>query len=80
MRHRSSVQQLLLSINSILDYLDGTIKSHVDMIFLDFKKAFDSISHNELLVKLWHFGITGDLWYWFKAYYSGTSTFPRIYQ
>ena len=50
MRHRSSVQQLLLSINSILDYLDCTIKSHVDMIFLNFRKAFDSASHNELLV------------------------------
>ena len=77
-RHRSSVQQLLLSINSILDYLDGTIKSHVDMIFLDFRKAFDSVSHNELLVKLWHFGITGDLWYWFRAYLTDRNQYVSI--
>ena len=47
-RHRSSIQQLLLLINSILDYLDGIIKSHVDMIFLDFRKhliAFHIMSY-----------------------------------
>ena len=77
-RHRSSIQQLLLLINSILDYLDGIIKSHVDMIFLNFKKAFDSVSHNELLVKLWHFGITGDLWYRFKAYLTDRKQYVSI--
>ena len=39
-----------------------------DFLYLDFKKAFDSVLHNELLVKLWSFGITGSLWHWFKAY------------
>ena len=77
-RHRSSVQQLLVSINSILHYLDGTIKSHVDMIFLNFRKAFDSVSHNELLVKLWHIGITGDLWYWFRAYLTNRKQYVYI--
>ena len=38
------------------------------MIFFDFRKTFDSVSHNVLLVKLWHFGITGDLWNWCRAY------------
>ena len=78
MRHRSSVQQLLLSINSLLDYLDGTIKSHVDMIFLDLKKALVAFHINELLVKLWHFGITGDLWYWFKAYLTDRKQYVSI--
>ena len=48
------------------------------MIFHDFKKAFDSVSHNELLVKLWHFGITGDLWYWFKAYLTDRKQYVSI--
>ena len=30
-------------------------------------QAFDSMSHNELLLKLQKYGITGDLWLWFKA-------------
>ena len=77
-KHRSSVQQLLLSINNILTYLDNPTCSHVDMIFLDFKKPFDSVSHNELLVKLWHFGITGDLWYWFRAYLSDRKQYVSI--
>ena len=31
-----------------------------DVIHLDFKKAFDSVAHNELLLKLWHIGILGN--------------------
>jgi len=40
----------------------------VDTVFLDFKKAFDSVPHNELLLKLWRIGITGKLWVWFQEY------------
>ena len=36
--------------------------------YLDFKKAFDSVPHINLLIKLWSFGITGSLWEWFKSY------------
>ena len=41
-----------------------------DVAYLDFKKAFDSVAHSELLYKLWSFGITGKLWLWIKAYLS----------
>ena len=37
-------------------------------MYLDFSKAFDSVSHPELLVKLGRLGITGSLWMWFKEY------------
>ncbi len=40
-----------------------------DIVYLDFRKAFDSVGHKELLFKLWLMGITGDLWFWFKSYY-----------
>ena len=39
-----------------------------DMIYLDIKKAFDSVAHEELLFKLWRMGITGTLWKWFQNY------------
>ena len=40
----------------------------IDVIYLDYYKVFHSVSHNELLLKLWKYGITGDLRLWFKAY------------
>ena len=34
------------------------------------RHTLDSVPHNELLVKLWSFGITGNLLEWFQAYLS----------
>ena len=62
-RKHSSLQQLLIFINNIM-----SPSKHTDVLYLDFKKAFDSVAHNELLVKLWRFGITGNLWHWFRGY------------
>lgn len=57
--NRSSTQQLLLFLHHILSSLSST-----DVIYLDFQKAFDKVSHTELLLKLWSIGISGDLWMW----------------
>ena len=40
----------------------------VGIVFVDFKKAFDSISHPLLLQKLHRVGISGDLWSWIDSY------------
>ena len=50
-----------------------TSKDEIDVIYIDFRKAFDSASRNELLVKLWNIGITGTLWKWFESYLSNRS-------
>ena len=55
--NRSTLQQLLLFVNEIINS-----HSPVEVIYLDFKKAFDSVAHHELLHKLWNFGITGNVW------------------
>ena len=54
--NRSTLQQLLLFLNEIVNS-----RSPVEVIYLDFKKAFDSVAHHELLHKLWNFGITGNV-------------------
>ena len=44
-------------------------KSTVDMIYLDFSKAFDKVDHGILLHKLKDLGITGRLVVWFFQHY-----------
>ena len=64
----STSQQLLLFFHQLI-----TSKDEIDVIYIDFRKAFDSVPHNELLVKLWNIGITGTLWKWFESYLSNRS-------
>ena len=54
---RSAVQQLLLFINELLEVKRTNKVS--DIIYLDFKKAFDSVTHTKLLHRIRSFGITG---------------------
>jgi hypothetical protein len=43
-------------------------RGQVDVIYLDFSKAFDSVSHAHLVKKLQTFGINGRLLKWFRSY------------
>ena len=45
----------------------------VGIVFVDFRKAFDSISHHVLLQKLQGVGVSGDLWSWIKDYLTNRS-------
>ena len=67
----STTQQLLNFSSLISNTLNEN--SQVDVIYLDFCKAFDKIPHDKLLHELWSFGVTGNLWHWFKAHLSSRS-------
>ena len=66
LRGRSAFQQLLVFYTDIQESVSACSQS--DVIYLDFTKAFDSVPHNELLVKLRSLGICGQLWSWFRCY------------
>ena len=72
LKGHSPLQQLLVFWSTVIN------EPLTDTIYLDFRKAFDSVSHNELLFKLWQFGITGSLWMWFRAYLSDRHQFVSI--
>ena len=57
LRGRSCTQQLLMFLNKV--YRCAANNTQCDTIYLDFRKAFDSIPHTNLLVKLYKIGITG---------------------
>jgi len=73
---RSTTQQLLSYLNNIYK---ATSQGHqTDSIYLDFRKAFDSVPHNKLLDKLINYGITGPLWNWFNNYLNNRSQCVKI--
>ena len=64
---RSCGTQLIVTHNQWATALDQG--RQVDVVFLDFSKAFDKVNHAILLQKLCNFGITGSL-QWCKSYLS----------
>ena len=53
-------------------------KLFVGILFVDFTKAFDTVSHNILLQKLNDLGIRGDICLWLKSYLTERKQFVRI--
>ena len=52
--------------------------SCIDMIYLDFSKAFDKVDHGILMHKLRNMGITGNLGKWLLDFLSDRKHFVRI--
>ena len=69
LRGRNCTTQLIQVYHKILKALDN--KHSVDVIYLDFQKAFDKVSHHLLLRKLSKHGFYGSIFNWFKSYLSG---------
>ena len=54
------------------------MKYVLDVIFVDFRKAFDAIPHSILLQKLHSLVVAGDLWCWIRDYLSGRTQVTTI--
>ena len=67
----SCTSQLIHLFHEWAKALDKHLSTNV--IFLDFEKAFNSVPHNRLLLKLERFGITGSLLSWLSNFLLGRS-------
>ena len=65
-RGRSCLSQLLTYFENVLTRLEEN--RCVDVIYLDFSKAFDKVDHLILLEKLRLLGITGKLYNWIRSF------------
>ena len=65
---RSCLTNLLDFYNEVYNVYDET--KAVDVIYLDFQKAFDKVPHQRLLIKLKTHGVTGNLLKWLEDWLS----------
>ena len=76
--HRSCVTQLLEVLNDLSKMIeDGDC---IDIIYLDFSKAFDTVPHQRLLTKLNAYGIDGNLLKWIESFLSERRQRVRVNQ
>ena len=75
-KNRSCITQLLQVLNDFSNYIDqGT---PFDAIYLDFRKAFDTVPHQRLLTKLKAYGITGNLYHWIESFLTDRTQYVRV--
>ncbi|CAB4042102.1 Hypothetical predicted protein [Paramuricea clavata] len=58
--------------------LDVSYEDPVDLIYLDFQKAFDKVAHERLLLKLESYGITGQVHDIIRNFLTGRSMTVRV--
>jgi Reverse transcriptase (RNA-dependent DNA polymerase) len=68
---RSCLTNLLTFFEDVTDYVDKG--NAVDVIYLDFQKAFDKVPHKRLLRKVQFLGINGQIYKWIENWLSQRS-------
>ena len=68
MSRRSTSTQLLESMNDWSTAVDSG--QCIDVCYIDFKSAFDTVSHIKLLNKLSSYGLSDNMWLWLSAFLS----------
>ena len=68
-KRRSCETQLLVTHNDLINAMDK--KKSSDVIILDFTKAFDTVPHRRLLLKLKHYAISSHILSWLSSFLVG---------
>ena len=73
---RSCTTQLLEVMNDFTSFYDDNLP--FDVIYLDFKKAFDTVPHFRLINKLRRYGIDGNILKWIDSFLSNRTQQVKI--
>ena len=76
MPNRSCQTNLLEFLDKVLEMLDDN--DPVDIVYLDFSRAFDQVSHVKLLQKLDNLGIRGKIKRWIKSWLENRTQYVEI--
>jgi len=75
-RRRSTCTNLLESLD------DWTLciqtRQQVSVVYIDFSKAFDVVSHNKLIARLYSYGVRGSVLLWIKNFLSNRTQQTRV--
>ena len=66
---RSCLTNLLEFLDLVSNYVDQGIP--VDVIYLDFQKAFEKVSHTKLIVKMKWYGVSSEIVRWVGNWLTG---------
>ena len=73
---RSTETQLLTCLHHWQKALDSN--TPVDVIYMDFRKAFDSVPHARLVKKLSSYGVQGNLLKWIESFLTGRTQHVNV--
>ena len=74
----STSHAMLDSTTTAYDNIDNNL--HTGLVFIDFKKAFDTVCHKILMTKLAHYGIRGVAFKLLSSYLSGRQQYVNFKQ
>ena len=72
-KSHSTYQALTILMDKLIKSIENG--DHVVCVYLDFSKAFDTVNHTILLIKLHHHGIRRQALNWFKSYLENKKQF-----
>ena len=77
---RSYLTSLLDFFAQVIDTYDTDNNKAVDLVYMDFQKAFDKVPHERLMVKVNSHGIQGDAAIWIRNWLAGRRQWVCINQ